>query len=124
MRVQALEASGPSGAADPDRELGPKRALLGVGPRDTRAQPCVGLGGGRPALDASGGLHPCEHGDEMRAREPELRGERRAFRVERHLLRDRGEAERTPDGNPPERAWPPAELALDDLAVIHPADAN
>ena len=120
MRVQALEAAGAPGAADSDREVGPKRALLGVSAREARAQCGVGLCGRGPPFDAAARLHPCKRGNEMRAGQPELRRERRPFRVERRLLCDRGQAERAPHGDATERARRPAELALDDLAVIHP----
>jgi hypothetical protein len=55
----------------------------------------------------------------MRAREPELRRERRAGGVERCLLRDRGQAERATHRDAPEGARRSPELTLDDLAVVH-----
>ena len=78
----------------------------------------------RPARDPAGGLETRDLRDEVRAREPELRRERRAVTVERRLLGDRGPTERAAHGDAPERPRRPAELPFDDRGVIHAAEAT
>ena len=104
-------------AADPAGKLRAQAALLVVAALEALAQVGI-LAGSRPALDAAAGLEPRDRRDQMRAGQVVGRRERLARLVERGLLGDRRPAERAADGDAAERARGPAELALDDRAVI------
>jgi hypothetical protein len=118
VRVEALEASGAARAADPERELRPQGLLVGVRPSEAPRESRLGLRGTGPALDAARRLEARDPGDELRAREPELRREGLAARVERRLLGDRRPAERTAGDDPQERTRRASELPLYELAVV------
>src|SRR5439155_19383987 len=79
MRVQALEAAAPGRAADPGIELRPKPPLLRLGGFEALREQGVGCNRPGPALDPARSLEPRDRGDELRARDVELRRERMAF---------------------------------------------
>src|SRR4051812_5932323 len=117
--MEALEAPAARGAADATRELGPQRPLLAVCALQARPELRVLGRRARPSVDAAGGLEARDLRDEVRAGDPELRRKRRAALVEGLLLGDRRQPEGAPDRDAAERAWPAAELARDDLDVVH-----
>ena len=112
-----------------------RRAVIGSRParRELAADPLLQRGrrvevgrqlgargdGGAPALDAAGRLEPGDGGDEVAAGEVVGRRERGALGVVRLLLGDGGEAERAAGRDPAERPGAPADLALDDVAILH-----
>jgi hypothetical protein len=119
MGVQALEAAATRRAADPGVELRPKPPLLRLGSFETLRQHGVGCNRSRPALDAARSLEPGDCGDELRARDVELRRERMAFGIERSLLGHRRPAERAANRHALERARRAADLTGYNLYVGH-----
>ena len=118
VRVEALETAGARLAADPAGQLRAEAPLLLVCLLDARAELGILPRQPAPALDSARGLEPGDRGDEVRAGQLEGRRERLARLVERRLLRYGRAAEGAANGHPPERAGRPAELPLDDRAVI------
>jgi hypothetical protein len=89
---------------------------------EARLQRLVLLRAKAPALDAALGLEPRDRSGQVTAGDPVGRRERLTRLVEGCLLGYGWAAERAADGDPPEGAGRPAELALHDRAVIvhHP----
>ena len=116
--MEALEPAGSRLAADPAGKLGPQAALLLVAPLEALGQGRILAGKPTEALDASGRLEPRDRRREMPAGDPVAGRERLARFVERGLLGHRWQAEGAADGYPAERARGPAELALNDRAII------
>src|SRR5436190_11804956 len=120
MGVQALEPAAARLASDPGLELRSDAALLFVAALGAGPQLRVLAREPAPALDAPGRLDAGELRDELRAGEPERGRERLARFVEGRLLGYRGPAERAADDDVAEGPRRAADLAFDDLAVIHP----
>src|SRR6266545_4413159 len=119
VRVEALEAAAPRGAADPDRQLGPQPPLLGARRLQAQLQITIVLGALGPALDPAGRLQARHRCDQMRAGQPERRRKRIAVLVVRRLLRHGRPAERTADSYATEGTRGTTQLTLDDGAIIH-----
>ena len=120
MGVQALQTAGPRLAADPARKLRPQPTLLLVGRLEAGAELRIFARGVAPTLDASRGLDPRDRRHQVRTRQPVGRRKRLSRIVVRCLLGYGRASERAADGHLAERTRRAAELALDDLAVIHP----
>ena len=75
--------------------------------------------GGAPALDTPARLEAGDRGDQVAAGEVVRRGERGARVVVGLLLGDGREAERAAGRDAAERSGAPADLALDDVAIMH-----
>jgi len=131
VRVQALERTGASGAADaelegrtavpaglPCGEPGADAALLLVPRGAARCELVVGRDRPRPAVDAAGRLDPRDGGDEPAARHVVRRRKRLALGVVRALLGDRWTTERAANGDAPKCARLTPDLAAYDRTVV------
>ncbi len=118
VRVQALEPAGARLTGDPARQLGSKAALLLVPALGAFSQLRVLAHETAPALDAARGLEPGDRGDEVAAGDVVGGRERLARLVERCLLGYGRATERAAHDHAPKRARGPADLPLDDGAVI------
>ena len=118
VSVEALQAPRATArAADAGIELGPETPLQLIGVSEARGQCRFESRRVRPALDTAGRLQSRHLCDEVRAREPVRRRERRTNVVVRSLLRYGRSPERAADRDPSERTWRAAELTRDDLTI-------
>jgi len=116
--VQALEPAGTGLAADAAGQLRTEAPLLSVGALGAFTQRRILLRQSAPAPDPARGLEPGDGRHEMATGDVEGRRERLARLVEGCLLRYRWPTERAADGDGPERPRGPADLPLDDCAII------
>ena len=75
--------------------------------------------GGAPSLDTACSLDAGDRRDQVVAGEVVRGGERYALLVVRILLGDGRQAEWTPGGDPAKGTGASADLALDDVAILH-----
>ena len=137
MRVEALELGRVARAADAGVERGtvigaraPRRERASDAPlrsgrlRQIRRQLRARRDRGAPALDTPARLEARDRRDQVAAGEVVGGRERRSRVVVRLLLGDGREAERAAGGDAAERPGAPADLALDDVAIVHAAKSN
>ena len=102
-------------------QLPPERALLDRHPLQVGGELVVLVDGGAPALDSAGRFQSGDGCHEVTAGEVVRRRKRLAGAVVRLLLGDGRRTEGAASSYAAERPGRPAELALDERAVIHHA---